>query len=100
MYSLSEAIDITILKGKSIEQLFQQLEEIDKESYKESAFRRGVKYLKKIEIPLQRFKLALDLATPLTDIQPTAATVFGVVKGVTAVSNMNRYIKSYASLEK
>lgn len=66
--------------------LFKELEEIDKEATKESAFLRGVEYLRSLQVPLERFKLALDLASPLTSIEPSAAAVFGVVSSVTAVS--------------
>lgn len=86
--SLGEDIDVAILKAKCIEQLFHQLEEINTEVTQRSAFLTGVEYLQRIKVPLERFKLALDLATPLTDIQPVSAAVFGVVKGVTAVCTM------------
>ncbi|KJK73834.1 hypothetical protein H634G_10881 [Metarhizium anisopliae BRIP 53293] len=84
--SLGEDIDVAILKAKCIEQLFHQLEEINTEVTQRSAFLTGVEYLQRIKVPLERFKLALDLATPLTDIQPVSAAVFGVVKGVTAIA--------------
>jgi hypothetical protein len=45
-----------------------------------------VRYLHSLQVPLDSFKLALDLVTPLTSIEPTAGMVFGIVKGVTAVS--------------
>ena len=61
---------------------------MEKDTTQESAFLRGVKYLQSLQVPLERFKLALDLASPLTSIEPTTATVFGVVKGVTAVSSL------------
>ncbi|OKL57502.1 hypothetical protein UA08_06898 [Talaromyces atroroseus] len=41
--TLGEEIDIAILKGKNVEQLFKKLEEIDKDKTQESAFLRGVK---------------------------------------------------------
>ena len=84
--SLSEEIDVAILKGKNIEQLFQDLETMNMTATHESAFLRGVEYLRSIQVPLQNFKLALDIATPLAGLEPTAGTVFNVVKGVTAVS--------------
>jgi hypothetical protein len=84
--SLGEEIDVAILKGRNVEQLFRELEEIDKEATQESVFLKGVKYLQSIQVPLERFKLALDLASPLTSLEPTASTVFGVVRSVTAVS--------------
>ncbi len=85
--SLGKYIDIAILKSENVAQLFRQLEEIDKDVTQESAFLRGVRYLHSLQVPLERFKLALDLASLLTDIEPTAATVFGVVRSVTAVSS-------------
>ncbi|EXV04769.1 hypothetical protein X797_002451 [Metarhizium robertsii] len=84
--SLGEDIDVAILKGKGIEQLFHQLEELNTELTEQSAFLAGVEYLQRIKVPLEKFKLALDLATPLTDMQPVSAAVFGVVKGVTAIA--------------
>jgi hypothetical protein len=90
--SLGNDIDNAILKGENVAQLFRQLEEIDKEATQESVFLRGVRYLHSLQVPLERFKLALDLASPLTNIEPTAATVFGVVRSVTAVSSFHRII--------
>ena len=84
--NLGKDIDVAILEGKHVAQLFRELEEIDKEAAHESAFLRGVRYLRHIQVPLERFKLALDLASPLTSLEPTATTVFGVVRSVTAVS--------------
>ena len=84
--NIGKDIDVAILTGKNVAQLFRELEEIDKEATQESAFLRGVRYLHSIQVPLERFKLALDLASPLTNLEPTATTVFGVVRSVTAVS--------------
>ncbi|SPO01953.1 related to vegetatible incompatibility protein HET-E-1 [Cephalotrichum gorgonifer] len=84
--SLGEDIDVAILKGNNVAQLFRELEEIDKNATKESAFLRGVEYLRSLQVPLERFKLALDLASPLTAAEPTTSAVFGVVRGVTAIA--------------
>ena len=81
-----KGVDKAILKGENVAILFKQLEEIDKEAREESCFLRGVKYLHSLQVPLNNFKLALDLAAPLTSIEPTVGTVFGIVKSVTAVS--------------
>lgn len=75
-----------MLKRRNVEQLFKDLEDIDKEATQGSAYLRGVKYLHSIQVPLERFKLALDLASPLASLEPTAMSVFGVVSSVTAVS--------------
>ncbi|CZS94644.1 hypothetical protein WAI453_013344 [Rhynchosporium graminicola] len=83
--SLGEDLDMAIFKGENVAQLFRQLEEIEKDG-QESVFLRGVKYLHSLQVPLERFKLALDLATPLTSIEPTTATVFAVVRSVTAIA--------------
>lgn len=88
--SLGKDIDVAILKGENIAQLFRQLEEIDKEAAEETLFLRGVKYLKSLQVPLEKFKLALDVAAPLASIEPTATIVFGVVRSVTAVSSFLR----------
>jgi hypothetical protein len=85
--NLGKDINGAILKGENVAQLFRQLEEIDKEASQESVFLRGVRYLHSLQVPLERLKLALDLATPLTNIEPTAATVFTVIRSVTAVSS-------------
>lgn len=85
--SLGKDIDIAILKGRNVEQLFRELGEIDNEATQESAFLRGVRYLQSIQVPLERFKLALDFANPLTSIDPAVSTVFGMIRGVTAVSS-------------
>lgn len=84
--SLGEDINRAIFKGENVAELFKQLGEMDKESAQDSAFVRGVKYLHSLQVPLENIKLALDLAAPLASIEPTAGTVFGVVRGVTAVS--------------
>ncbi|EKG09569.1 NACHT nucleoside triphosphatase [Macrophomina phaseolina MS6] len=72
--------------GSNAAQLLKELEEIDEEATQESVFLRGVAYLRSIQVPLERFKLALDLASPLTSLDPTATTVFGVVRSVTAIA--------------
>lgn len=92
---LGKDMDLTMLEGKSVEQLFKGLEEIDKEARQESAFLRGVKHLHSLQVPLERFKLALDLANPLIALEPTAATVFGIVSSVTAVGSFHGNIAPY-----
>ncbi|KAF2472361.1 uncharacterized protein BDR25DRAFT_341809 [Lindgomyces ingoldianus] len=84
--SLGKDIDVAILVGSNAAQLFKELEELDKEASKDSAFVRGVAYLRSIQIPLERFKLALDLASPLSTMEPVATTVIGVVRSVTAIA--------------
>ncbi|KAL5371373.1 hypothetical protein DPSP01_014309 [Paraphaeosphaeria sporulosa] len=84
--SLGEDIDVAILLGNNAAQLLKKLEGIENTSTQESAFLRGVAYLRSIQVPLERFKLALDLTSPLSSLDPTATTVFGVVKSVTAIA--------------
>jgi len=84
--SLGDDIDVAILMASNAAQLFKELEEIDKDATQESAFLRGVAYLRSIQVPLERFKLALDIASPLSRLDPTATTVVGLVSSVTAVS--------------
>ncbi|KAK5093253.1 hypothetical protein LTS08_008936 [Lithohypha guttulata] len=84
--SLGDDIDVAILKGDSVAQLFKELEDIDREATQKSAFLRGVECLQRIKVPLERFKLALDVASPLSNIDPAGTAVFGVVKGVTAIA--------------
>ncbi|KAL4920386.1 hypothetical protein BDW62DRAFT_16755 [Aspergillus aurantiobrunneus] len=83
---MKDEIDVTILEGKSIEQLFRELDNVEKQATSESAFVRGVNCLRSLQVPLEKFKLALDLASPLTSLEPTTNTVFGVVRGVTAIA--------------
>lgn len=87
--SLGEEIDPAALEGKNIAQLFRELEDIEKEVTHESAFVRGVRYLDSLQVPLENFKLGLDLAAPLANLEPTATTVVGVVRAVTAVSSVH-----------
>ncbi|CAN9292594.1 unnamed protein product [Alternaria alternata] len=84
--SFGKGIDVAILKGSSAAQLLEKLEDVDKEATQESVFLRGVAYLRSIQVPLERFKLALDLASPLGSLDPTASTVLGVVRSVTAIA--------------
>jgi hypothetical protein len=92
--SFGKDIDVAILKGSSAAQLLEKLEDVDKQATQESVFLRGVAYLRSIQIPLERFKLALDLAAPLGSVDPTASTVLGVVRSVTAVSFIHRFSTS------
>lgn len=87
--NLEKDIDVAILKGKNVEQLFRDLEEIDKEATQKSTFLRGVKYPHSIQVPLERFKLALDLASPLTSLESIVTTIFSVVKSVTTISSFH-----------
>ncbi|KAL2812448.1 hypothetical protein BDW59DRAFT_155281 [Aspergillus cavernicola] len=84
--NMKEEIDVAILTGKSIEQLFRELEDFGSQAANESAFVRGVHCLRSLQVPLERLKLALDVASPLTSIEPTTNAVFGVVRGVTAIA--------------
>ncbi|KND93213.1 hypothetical protein TOPH_02393 [Tolypocladium ophioglossoides CBS 100239] len=84
--SLGQDVDAAILQGKSLEELFKKLEEINKERTQESAFVRGVRYLHSLQVPLETFKLALDIAIPIASMQPGASMTLGIVKGVTAIA--------------
>jgi hypothetical protein len=83
--SFKKDIDAAILMGSTAAQLFKKLKDVDREATHKSVLLRGVAYLRSIQVPLKRFKLALDLASPLSSLDPTASTVFGVVRSVTAV---------------
>jgi hypothetical protein len=89
--SFGKDVDAAILVGTNAAQLFAELEGIDKGTSQQSAFLRGVAYLRSIQVPLERFKLALDLASPLASLDPAASSVIGVVRSVTAVSIPSRY---------
>ncbi|WPH01822.1 Hypothetical protein R9X50_00467600 [Acrodontium crateriforme] len=84
--SLGTDIDVAILQGRNIEQILRKLEQMDEDATQTSGFKRGIKYLHSIQIPLEGFKLALDLASPFAGLDPTAKAVFGVVTGVTAIA--------------
>lgn len=86
--SFGKDLDVAMLQGKNVEQLFKQLEDLDKDSTQQPAFQRGVGYLRSIQVPLERFKLALDLTSPLaTGLGPTTSVV-GAVRSVTAVGHV------------
>ncbi|KAJ5934388.1 hypothetical protein N7466_003935 [Penicillium verhagenii] len=79
--------DITAaLAGKNASQLFMDLEKIELDKTHESAFLRGVKRLHSLKLPLENLKLALDLASPLANLETTAFTVCGVARSVTAIA--------------
>ncbi|KAJ5066005.1 hypothetical protein J3E74DRAFT_169337, partial [Bipolaris maydis] len=84
--SLRKNINIAILASSSTTQLFAELKGINKEKTQQSAFLRGVAYLRSIQVPLERFKLTLDLASPLSNLDPTASTIIGVARSVTAIA--------------
>ncbi|KAK8085453.1 hypothetical protein PG997_006724 [Apiospora hydei] len=81
-----ETIDQTILEVEKIQDLFVQLEATETGSPDDSLFRRGLKHLESIKGPLTQMKLMLDLTSPLASAEPAAATVIGVVQGVTALA--------------
>lgn len=99
--NLGDDIDIALLKGRNVAELFVELQQIDEDATKESAFVRGIRHLHRVQVPLERFKLALDLANPLASLDPIAMTVFGVVRSVTAVSSVHSPILScrFAGIE-
>lgn len=89
--SLGEDVDISILKGRNVKQRFKELEEIDNDTIQNSVFLRGVKYLRSIQVPLKRFNLAVNLASPLVSLDPTASIVFCIVRGVITVSSIKTH---------
>ncbi|KAI7326164.1 hypothetical protein KC326_g350 [Hortaea werneckii] len=83
---VGEDIDQAIIKGKDAEQLLKELERLDMDSSQRSAFSRGHEFLKTLQVPLQTFKMGLDLASPFTAIEPTTSVVVGVLRAVTAMA--------------
>jgi hypothetical protein len=81
--SFGEEVNTVLLTGERIENLLISLEETNEALAGDSLFRRGVQ---RLQGPLRNFKLALDIASPFTSIQPTVSTAVGVVSSVTAVS--------------
>lgn len=88
--TLHPRIDVAHLAGKTTVKLLQDLETVDRSINAESTFRRGLAHLRSAKGPLDNFKLALDLASPLISFEPTAATVVGVVRGVTTVRRYHK----------
>lgn len=87
---LGDQIDIATLEGKNVVQLFRELKDIEKEATHKSAFLRGLRYLCSIKVSLEKFKFVLDTASPLASIEPTATTVFGLVRSMTVVSSVHK----------
>ena len=84
LHGFGDEVKSVILKGDRIDTLLTSLKQTNEELAGDSLFWRG---LRRLQAPLKNFKLALDLASPLATIQPTASTAVGVVSCVTAVSN-------------
>ncbi|KAI6801898.1 hypothetical protein KC361_g1467 [Hortaea werneckii] len=83
---VDEDINQAIIKGKDAEQLLKELERLDMDSSQHSAFSRGHEFLKTLQVPLQTFKMALDLASPFTVVESTTSVVVGVLRAVTAMA--------------
>ncbi|KAK8014833.1 hypothetical protein PG990_008129 [Apiospora arundinis] len=81
-----KTVDQAILKVGKIHELFVKLEATESGTPDDSLFRKGLKQLEKIKGPLKQFKLVLDVTSPLASAEPAAATVIGVVQGVTALA--------------
>ena len=82
-------LDLADMEGKNVMQLFHELEVVGKERVHESAFLKGLNYLRAHKIYLEGFKLALDLSSPLANMEPATNAAFGVVRSVTAVSSVH-----------
>lgn len=83
--NLRAELDITLLEGKHVKRKLENIDNIEKEQTQQSAFLRGVMCLRATKVPLERFKLALDLAFPMASLEPIASAVLGVVRVVTVV---------------
>lgn len=83
--NLRGVLDAAIFEEEHIQLVLKKLGEVENEETHESAFSRGVRCLRSIQVPLETFKLALDLANPVANLEPVASAVLGVVRGVTAV---------------
>ncbi|BCS29175.1 uncharacterized protein APUU_70745A [Aspergillus puulaauensis] len=84
--NLRAELDITLLEGKHVKQKLENIDNIEKEQTQQSAFLRGVKCLRTAKVPLERFKLALDLASPVVSLEPIATAVLGVVRVVAVIA--------------
>lgn len=86
------------MQGINVAHLIRQFDEINKETTKKSAFVRGIRHSHFIQVPLERFELALDLATPLTSLKSITVTISDVVRSVTAVSKSIANVTSCVSV--
>jgi hypothetical protein len=88
--SLERSINVVNPISSSATQLFAEFDDIDKDATQQSAFVRGVAYLRSIQVPLEKFKVALCLALPIISLDLAATAAFDVFRSVTAVSNLRR----------
>lgn len=86
-----EGLDISLLEGKNLEQLFQKLEDDGEEAEDKLTFSKGVQFLKKNKVPLENLKLTLEVVSPIASLDPVAGAVVGAIKGVTAVSSISSH---------
>ncbi|KAI1266270.1 hypothetical protein F5Y18DRAFT_25077 [Xylariaceae sp. FL1019] len=84
--TLGDKIDKAILDGHHVTELFEILQRAEKEASATSVVLRGVNHLKALQVPLETFKLALDVASPFTNIEPVSSSVFSIVRNVTAIA--------------
>jgi len=84
--SLEDEVDVALLQGRKLEDLFRELELKEQTTAQDSIFWSGVERLKGIQLPLKILNIALDCANPLTRIEPTMSAVFGVISSASAVS--------------
>lgn len=96
--SLGTDIRNTIIIGSSAAELFAELEGIEWDATQESTFARGVACLRKVKVPLETFRLALDLASPLGSLEPTTNACFGVVRGFTSVQLTLAHFRSSTNI--
>jgi hypothetical protein len=80
---MGDDLDEAILKATDVGQLLESLNEIPGQ---ESVIIRGQNRLLEFKKGLEVFRIVVDAAAPLAKVEPTAATVFGVVSGMTSVS--------------
>ncbi|KAK1139007.1 hypothetical protein N8T08_001586 [Aspergillus melleus] len=66
--SLGEQMDIATLQGKNVAHLFKELEDMTEEITHESAFMRGVKYLRSIQIAISLATADSDFAKQITEM--------------------------------
>ena len=97
-YTLDPQIVIAHIAGKTVVQILRDLDTTDKATNDESMFRRGLAHLRSAKGPLTNSKLALDLANPLVSFEPTAATVFGILRGFTTVRKPPRPLCFFVSV--
>jgi arginine repressor len=72
--------------------MFEELDKKNTDVTQGSTVTRWMNYLRRVKAPLEELQGVLELASPLTALEPTSAIVFGVTRSVTVVSSTHHEI--------